>query len=50
MKDMLQIGLDISLQGQYGSLGSSCHRLMMEKYSLINRRRPDDDPYVFYTE
>lgn len=47
MKDMLQNGLDTSIEEQYVSLGSRLHRRTIKKYFLIHRWTTDDVPYVF---
>lgn len=37
MKDVVENGLEISIQGIFVSLGLKCHKLAMENYFLIHR-------------
>lgn len=50
MKDMIENGPDISIQGNYVSLGQKQHLWSMENYFLIHRWKPEDKSFAFYTE
>ena len=49
MKDMLDNGLDLSIQGRYITLGNRKQDLHFQNYFLIHRWMPHEQPYVFYT-
>lgn len=48
MKDMFQNGLDTTIQGPYGSLGSRRRTLTMENFFFIRRWYPEDMLYALY--
>lgn len=50
MKDMIENGLYISIQGQYVSLGQRRRLLSMENYFLKHRWKLDDTDFLLYTE
>lgn len=49
-KDMLENGLNISIQWWYVWSGPRRYRLEMENYFLIHKCTPEDAPYVFHTK
>jgi len=50
MKDMVQNGLDISIQKSEISYKHRKHPLILENYFLIHRWKPEDVSYSMYTE
>lgn len=50
MEDVVENGLDISIQDCFTSLGQKRHLLAMESFFLIHVWSPSDLPYVLYTE
>lgn len=49
-KDMIDNGLDLSLQGHYLHIGPLRQPLSLENYFLVYRWSADDTPYALYTE
>lgn len=49
-KDMIEHGLDISLQGGFLHIGDARQLLVLDNYLYIYRRESTSIPYVLYTE
>lgn len=49
MKDMLENGLDLRMQGQYISFCDRKQKLKLENYIIVHRLGKNDINYDFYT-